>query len=136
MIIPGTCPGCKLDSKAADERLAEKGFKAVIKGKAYGKDIDEALKEFEEALSHFKEEAHICSEQRLGRLEEHILSVKRTLARLEGNQEEARRTSAEVRKQQATLGVLNKAYKLLTSSEVFDSRTGGGKPTIFKLEEA
>ena len=121
----------------------EKGFKAVMKGKAYGREIDEALKGLEEALGHFKEEAYICSEQRLGRLEEHMLSVKRTLARLEGNQQEARRASegrgtrgpasTEIRREQATLGVLNKTYKLLTSSEVFDARTGGGKPTIRQI---
>lgn len=122
-------------------------MKAVIKGKAYGKEIDEALKDLEKALKDFKEEAYICSEQRLGRLEDHILSVKRSLARLEGNQQEtsrldaselkARRTiegeerrghaSVEVRMKEANLGVLNMTYKLLTSSKAFDSRTGKGE---------
>lgn len=98
-------------------------------------------------MRNFKEEAYICSEQRLGRLEEHILSVKRSLARLEGNQKEANRLNAldaraqrtiesgekhghvseETRKKEANLGVLNMTYKLLTSSEAFDPRTGRGK---------
>lgn len=101
------------------------------------------------ALSNFKEEAYICSEQRLGRLEDHILSVKQSLARLEGNQQEisrldalepkARRTSEggekrghagmEIRMKEANLGVLNMTYKLLTSSKAFDSRTGKGEST-------
>lgn len=136
----------------ADKGLAEKGLKAVIKGKAYGKEIDGALKDLEEALSTFKEEAHICSEQRLGRLEDHMLSVKRSLARLEGNQEESRRrdrpgvepkarrtiegqeglgqVNVEILMKKAKLGVLNMSYKLLTSSEAFDCRTGTGKPAI------
>lgn len=134
----------------ADKGLAEKGFKAVIKGKAYGKEIDGALKDLEEALSTFKEEAHICSEQRLGRLEDHMLSVKRSLARLEGNQEESRRrdrvepkarrtiegqeglgqVNVEILMKKAKLGVLNMSYKLLTSSEAFDCRTGTGKSDI------
>lgn len=113
-----------------------------MKGKSYGREIDEALKDLEEALNHFKEEAHICSEQRLGRLEQCMLSVKQSLSRLEVNQQEERRTSegrernkltnTEIRRMQATLGVLDKTYRLLASSEVFDARTGGGKPSTLK----
>lgn len=136
-------------SEYADNRRAEKGFKAVMKGKAYGKEIDEALKDLQEALDYFKEEARICSEQRLGRLEDHILSVKRSLARLEGSQEEIRRcerlesethlqksiegqeglghVSVEIGMKKAKLGVLNMSYKLFTSSEAFDCRTGKGE---------
>lgn len=100
-------------------------------------------------MSNFKEEAYICSEQRLGRLEDHIISVKRSLARLEGNQQETNRLDAlkpkaqrtieggekrghasmEIRMKEANLGVLNMTYKLLTSSKAFDSRTGKGEPT-------
>ncbi|KAL2278333.1 hypothetical protein FJTKL_14584 [Diaporthe vaccinii] len=69
----------------------QKGFKVMVKGKIYVKEIDEALKDLEEASNNFQEEAHICSEQRLGRLEDHILSVRRSLARLEGNQQETSR---------------------------------------------
>lgn len=134
-------------SKSADNRRAEKGFKAVMKGKAYGKEIDEAIKDLEEALGYFKQEARICSEQRLGRLEDHLISVKRSLARLEGSQEEIRRrersepkaqksiegqealghVNVEIGMKKAKLGVLNMSYKLLTSSKAFDSRTGKGK---------
>lgn len=140
-------------SKSADNRRAEKGFKAVMKGKAYGKEIDEALKDLEEALDYFKEEARICSEQRLGRLEDHLISVKRSLARLEGSQQEIRRrersepkaqkniesqealghVNVEIRMKKAKLGVLNMSYKLFTSSEAFDCRTGIGESITYHL---
>lgn len=80
MITSATFLYIRCLSEVVDKGPVEKGFKAVIKGKAYGKEIDQALKDLEEALSSFKEEAHICSEQRLGRLEDHMLSVKRSLA--------------------------------------------------------
>ncbi|KAG8161088.1 hypothetical protein KVR01_009352 [Diaporthe batatas] len=104
------------------KNMAKKGFKAVIKGKAYGKEIDESLKDLEEALGHFKEEAHICSEQRLGRLEEHMLSFKQNAATLEGNQ-------------RATMSVLNKMYRLFTSSEAFDPRTGKARTADYLLAQ-
>lgn len=124
-----------------------------MKGKAYGKEIDEALKDLEEALDYFKEEARICSEQRLGRLEDHMLSVKRSLARLEGSQEEIRRrerlelethetiggqedlghVNVEIGMKKAKLGVLNMSYKLFTSSEAFDCRTGKGESITYHV---
>lgn len=140
-------------SEAADNRCVEKGLKAVMKGKAYGKEIDDALKELEEALDYFKEEARICSEQRLGRMGDDILSVKRSLARLEASQEEFRRrerlkpstqksiegqeglghVSVKIGLKKAKLGVLNSSYKLFTSSEAFDSRTGKGKSITYHV---
>jgi hypothetical protein len=115
----------------------------VVKGKAYGKEIDEAMKELEDALTQFKEEAHICGEQRLGNVEHNVLSIKRTMSRLEGSLEEAFRAcesqrihepdGAEIRRDQATVGVLNRMYKLLTSSEIFDARTGGGRPNTRRV---
>lgn len=121
-------------------------MKAVLKGKIYGKEIDEALKSLEGALSNFKQEAEICSEQRLGRLEEHILSIRETLdqrardqketSRLDALKPKARKTSesGERRGHAPNLDVLNTIYKLLTSSNAFDCLTGKGESTTRRIE--
>lgn len=78
-----------------------------------------------------------------------MISACQSLARLEENQQEKSKlealdskprrsgegrdkrghASAEIRKKETHLGVLNMAYKLFTSSKSFDCRTGRGEST-------
>lgn len=54
---------------SAETACPEKSVSLVIKGDRHGFDVTEAIQIMENSLEQFRVQAHICSEQRFGRMD-------------------------------------------------------------------
>ncbi|KAK8127898.1 hypothetical protein PG984_009006 [Apiospora sp. TS-2023a] len=138
---------------------SKKIFKVPFKGDTYGANIEEAMTALEDSVREFEKEAQVCIEKRMGEMDSKLDCIIGFLKRLDADhvsvgekfasaekklamdEKVLGRTESVLSRLEESLGkqltteahgvqVHNEFYCFLTSSPIFNSRTGSRRPSV------
>lgn len=101
----------------------------ILNGKEYGKDVKEAKKELDSKLEEFNEEAQVCVQRRLARMEDAVQNMGIAMHKIGSSVIEVKEISVEQNAKleaqtQQTALAQNALYYLCGASDLFDPKSG------------